>query len=189
MSEATTKKRRPIVGYRTMTSAQRYNARMERLFEDCKDAQTRFNASSRTEPPTEPRAGELCTRCGGNGRDPEHDGPCGECGTIAVRYAPTNPPVRTAITQAEATEIKQFAQELAETDLKYGFYDDKYVAQRVEEILNRQQLANQQRITELEAALSEILTDFLTQGRFDDDLYTKRLRANARAVLNRKDGE
>jgi hypothetical protein len=38
-----------IAGYRTMTGAQRYNARMDRLFDECKDAKTRFNASSRTE--------------------------------------------------------------------------------------------------------------------------------------------
>jgi hypothetical protein len=45
----TTVKRAPIAGYRTMTGAQRYNARMDRLFDECKDAKTRFNASSRTE--------------------------------------------------------------------------------------------------------------------------------------------
>jgi hypothetical protein len=32
-----------------MTGAQRYNARMERLMDSCRDAKTRFNASSRTE--------------------------------------------------------------------------------------------------------------------------------------------
>ena len=48
-TETTTRRRQPIIGYRTMTGAQRYNARMERIMDDCKDAKTRFNASSRTE--------------------------------------------------------------------------------------------------------------------------------------------
>lgn len=35
-----------------MTGAQRYNARMERIMDECRDAKTRFNASSRTEDTT-----------------------------------------------------------------------------------------------------------------------------------------
>jgi hypothetical protein len=38
-------------GWRTMTSVQRRNAKMDRIWEAAKDAQTRFNASSR-EPAT-----------------------------------------------------------------------------------------------------------------------------------------
>ena len=50
---------RPFPGWRTMTRAQRYmtraqryNAKMDRIFEGAKDAQTRFNESSRTQSPT-----------------------------------------------------------------------------------------------------------------------------------------
>lgn len=42
-------KGQPIIGYRTMTGAQRYNARMERIWNNCQEAKTRFNLSSRTE--------------------------------------------------------------------------------------------------------------------------------------------
>ena len=34
-------------GWRTMTAAQRYNARADKIWEAAKDAKTRFNASSR----------------------------------------------------------------------------------------------------------------------------------------------
>ena len=40
---------RPIPGWRTMTRAQRYNAKMDRIFEAAKETQTRFNESSRVE--------------------------------------------------------------------------------------------------------------------------------------------
>jgi hypothetical protein len=43
---------RPFPGWRTMTRAQRYNAKMDRIFEAAKDTQTRFNESSRTQSPT-----------------------------------------------------------------------------------------------------------------------------------------
>lgn len=39
----------PIPGWRTMTSAQRHNAKMDRIWAAAKDAKTRFNESSRTE--------------------------------------------------------------------------------------------------------------------------------------------
>jgi hypothetical protein len=34
-------------GYRTMTAAQRYNARAERIWDAARDAKTRFNSTSR----------------------------------------------------------------------------------------------------------------------------------------------
>ncbi len=40
-------KKAPIPGWRTMTAAQRYNAKMDRIFEAAKSTQTRFNESSR----------------------------------------------------------------------------------------------------------------------------------------------
>jgi hypothetical protein len=46
-------KKAPFPGWRTMTRAQRYNAKMDRIWEAAKDAKTQFNESSRTEQPTD----------------------------------------------------------------------------------------------------------------------------------------
>ena len=51
-------KRVPIPGWRTMTGAQRHNAKMDRIWEAAKDAKTQFNESSRTEQPSRP-----CAHC------------------------------------------------------------------------------------------------------------------------------
>ena len=55
---ANKRKHAPIIGYRTMTAAQRYNARMARLWDECRDVKTRFNESSRVDVDTEQREQE-----------------------------------------------------------------------------------------------------------------------------------
>lgn len=51
----------PIIGYRTMTKAQRYNARMERIWNSCQEAKTRFNLSSRDDDSLD---NTICAECG-----------------------------------------------------------------------------------------------------------------------------
>lgn len=73
----------------------------------------------------------------------------------ATQIDTANPRAHTATI---AEQIKSFAQELAETDLKLGFYNEEYVAQRVEEILGDQHAKLVAALRETRHTLEVLLT-------------------------------